>query len=902
MAKDEQKSAGGNGPIFLVDGSSYIFRAYHALPNLSNAAGLATGACFGFAQMIQKLLQDYDPAELGIVFDPKGPTFRADIDPEYKAHRPPMPEDLAEQLPYIHRLVAAFGLPMLVEEGVEADDVIGTLAAQAEALGREVRIITGDKDMAQLVDDHIYLLDTMKDRLIDPAAVRERWGVPPAAIADFLALVGDKVDNIPGVPGVGEKTAAKLLTEYGSLENLLAHVDDLKGKQRERVAEAAERLPVNKDLTTIRRSLAIARNLDDLARAEPDHAALQALFQELEFHSLARAFGGEVAEDGPAPEYAAVTDEAALTALVARLGEAERFAFDTETTSLQAVSAELVGLSFAEAAGRGDYIPVGHTGEGADHQLPADTVRDTLAPLLQGDQPKIGHNLKYDLSVLRGAGYTVSGPFHDTMLMSYVLNPTRHNHAMDTLAGDRLGRSPIPYTEVAGKGAKQVTFDRVPVEQAVEYAGEDAEITLALYEDLAPELAAEPRLEALYQELELPLMPILAKIERTGVRLDRELLDELSAEMAGEMQRVEEQAYAIAGREFNLNSPKQIQAILFDELELPVLKRTPKGAPSTNEEVLSQLAEDYPLPARILAYRSLAKLKSTYTDALPKLLNPATGRVHTSYHQANTATGRLSSADPNLQNIPVRTEQGRRIRKAFIPEAGWTMVAADYSQIELRLMAHLSGDERLRQAFAAGEDIHAATAAEVFGAASAEAVTPDQRRAAKAINFGLIYGMSAWGLARQLEIPQGDAQTYIDAYFERYPGVRAYMEQAREQARAQGFVETLRGRRLYLPDIASRNPGVRAAAERTAINAPLQGTAADIIKQAMIAVDGWLAAEGLHTRMLMQVHDELVLEVPPEEVDRVTGELPGLMTRDNDRLEVDLEVEVGTGANWEEAH
>ncbi|MFP4561279.1 MAG: DNA polymerase I [Thiohalorhabdus sp.] len=901
MTKDGQKTDGDAGPVFLVDGSSYIFRAYHALPNLTNARGLATGAAFGFAQMVLKLLEDYGPAELGVVFDPKGPTFRSEIYPEYKAHRPPMPEDLAEQLPYIHRLVEAFGLPMLVEEGVEADDVIGTLAAQAESLGCEVMIVTGDKDMAQLVDGHTRLLDTMKNRLIDEEAVRERWGVPPSAIADLLALVGDKVDNIPGVPGIGEKTAAKLLQTYGSVENLLDHLHELKGKQRERLEEHAEQLRLSKDLTTIRRELELDRTLDDLRRQAEDLPALQELFRELEFHSLARELG-ELEGEAQAPAYEAVTDAEQLAALGERLAEAERFAFDTETTSLSAERADLVGLSFAVEAGTGYYVPVGHTGEGAERQLPAGRVREALEPVLGGEQPKVGHNLKYDLSVLQRAGYGVAGPFHDTMLMSYVLNPTRHNHSLDNLAAERLGRTTTSYTEVAGKGAKQVTFDRVPVDEAVDYAGEDAEVTLALYESLAPELEGEPRLWAIYEELELPLMPVLARMERTGVRLDLELLGRLSEEMAGEMERAEEQAYAIAGREFNLGSPKQIQAILFDELELPVLKRTPKGAPSTNEEVLSQLAEDYPLPARILEYRGLSKLKSTYTDALPKLINPETGRVHTSYHQANTATGRLSSAEPNLQNIPVRTEQGRRIRKAFIPEEGWTMVAADYSQIELRLMAHLSGDARLREAFARGEDVHAATAAEVFGAANAEAVQPAQRRAAKAINFGLIYGMSAWGLARQLEIPQEDAQAYIVAYFERYPGVRAYMEATRERAREQGFVETLRGRRLYLPDIHARNPGVRAAAERTAINAPLQGTAADIIKQAMIAVDRWLEGEGMATRMLMQVHDELVFEAPPEELAALQQALPGLMTGGNDELEVPLEVEIGTGANWEEAH
>ncbi|MEF8792315.1 DNA polymerase I [Thiohalorhabdus sp.] len=886
--------------IFLVDGSSYIFRAYHALPDLSNSRGLSTGAAYGFAQMVLKLIQDYAPDELGVVFDPKGPTFRVDLFEDYKANRPPMPEDLAEQLPYIHRLAAAFGLPVLVEDGVEADDVIGTLAAQAETLGREVMIVTGDKDMAQLVDDKTLLLDTMKDRLINEDAVRERWGVGPEAVADFLALVGDKVDNIPGVPGVGEKTAAKLLQTYGCLEGLLAHADELTGKVGERIREHAEQLQLNKDLTTIRCGLNLDRTLADLTRGEEATDELRALFRDLEFTSMLRALGnGE--EAGPAADYHAVTDEVALTELAEGLAGAEHFAFDTETTTLSAVRADLVGLSFAREAGAAYYVPVGHSGEGSADQLDPERARRALAHALAGGAVKIGQNLKYDLSVLQRAGWAVAGPFEDTMLMSYVLNPTRHSHDMDTLASERLGRTTTKYTEVAGKGAKQVTFDQVPVAEAVTYASEDAEITLALYRDLAPDLAAEPRLEALYRDLELPLMPVLARMERTGVRLDLGLLGELSEELAGEMARTQEQAFALADREFNLNSPKQIQALLFDEQELPVAKRTPKGAPSTNEEVLSQLAEHYPLPARILEYRGLAKLKSTYTDALPKLVNPDTGRVHTSYHQANTATGRLSSAEPNLQNIPVRSEQGRRIRKAFVPAEGWTMVAADYSQIELRLMAHLSGDERLRQAFAEGEDIHAATAAEVFGVDGGE-VSSAARRAAKTINFGLIYGMSAWGLAQQLEIGNDEAQAYIDAYFERYPGVRGYMDQAREQVRATGYVETLRGRRIYIPDIQSSNPGLRAAAERQAINAPLQGTAADIIKQAMINVAAWLWDQDLVARLLMQVHDELVLECPPGELERLQNGLPGLMTTGVDDLEVPLEVELGTGANWEEAH
>jgi DNA polymerase-1 len=851
--------------------------------------------------MLIRLVTAHEPAEMAVVFDASGPTFRSEIYADYKANRPPMPEDLRQQLAYIYDLVAAFGLPTLIEEGVEADDVIGTLAAQAESAGREVVIVTGDKDLAQLVDERTTLLDTMKDKAFDEAAVRERWGVGPGAIPDFLALVGDTSDNVPGVPGIGEKTAAKLLAEYGSVETLLDHLGELKGKQRENLEAHAEQLRMAKDLVTVRCGLSLDRTLADLQREPADLDRLRQLFQELELNSLLRELLGEEAADtGPSNDYRCVDSEEALQALADRLRAAGRFAVDTETTSLSSVRAELVGLSFATEAGAADYVPVGHTGAGAEDQLDAEQVRAVLGPVLADPAlTKAGQNLKYDLSVLAGAGYAVSGPFEDTMLMSYVLNPTRHNHDLDTLAAERLGRATTKFADVAGKGAKQITFDQVGVAEAVDYAGEDAEITLALLADLEPELAGQPRLQALYRDLELPLMPVLAGMERSGVRLDTDLLGRISEELASEMAEAEGRAHELAGRAFNLNSPKQIQAVLFDELGLPVVKRTPKGAPSTNEDVLSQLAEDYPLPDQILRYRSLAKLKSTYTDALPRLINPETGRVHTSYHQANTATGRLSSAEPNLQNIPVRTEQGRRIRKAFVPEDGWTMVAGDYSQIELRLMAHLSGDARLTEAFRNGEDIHAATAAEVFGA---QEVNANQRRAAKAINFGLIYGMSAWGLAQQLEIPQEDAQAYIDAYFERYPGVRAYMETAREQARSKGYVETLRGRRLYLPEIGSSNPAVRAAAERTAINAPLQGSAADIIKQAMLDVADWLESEGLASRMLMQVHDELVFECPPDEVERVVAELPGRMTAGTPDLDVSLEVEVGTGDNWEEAH
>ncbi len=897
MVDTEQK------PVFLVDGSSYIFRAYHALPSLSTHSGLATGAIYGVAQMLTRLLNDYELDQVGVIFDAPGKTFRHELYPEYKANRPEMPEDLAQQIPYIHSLTEAFGLPILSEAGVEADDVIGTLATQAEGLDQNVVIVTADKDMAQLVDTKICLLDTAKDEVIDVERVIQRYGVPPLNIPDHLALVGDPSDNIPGVPGIGAKTATKLITAYGSVDNLLAHLDELQGKQRAKLEAYADQLRLSRNLVTIRRQLELTHRLNELERSELNHDRLRELLLELEFHSLIRSLKGHNSRGAEAsPQYHKVTRELELTELINRLGSTTRFAFDTETTSLQAVTADLVGLAFTVETGSGYYIPVGHTGHGSSEQLPYTQVLDVVRPILaQTGICKIGHNLKYDLNVLSRAGIEVAGPFQDTLLLSYVLNPSRHHHDLDTVARERLGRYLTPYSELAGQGAKKVTFDRVSVDQATPYAGEDAETTLTLADNLLTELQQSPRLYAIYTELDLPLMPILAKVERTGVRLDAGLLEELGAELAAEMESLRDHAYTLAGTKFNLNSPKQIQAILYEDNELPVLKRTPKGAPSTAEEVLSQLAIDYPLPAKILEYRALAKLKSTYIDTLPRLVNPETGRVHTHYHQATTATGRLSSSDPNLQNIPIRTERGRRIRRAFVPETGWVMVAADYSQIELRLMAHISGDARLRQAFALGEDIHAATAAEVFGASGPEQIAPEQRRAAKTINFGLIYGMSAFGLAQQLEISREEAQSYIDAYFARYPGVYAYMGAARQQAHNQGYVETLRGRRLYLPDIHSRTPAVRAAAERAAINAPVQGSAADTIKQAMINVDDWLIQSGLQARLLMQVHDELVLECPFEETQRLKCELPTLMTQGTE-LEVPLEVEVGIGMNWEEAH
>ena len=899
-------------PLVLVDGSSYLYRAFHALPPLTAADGQPTGALYGVVNMLRKLRADYAPRRMAVVFDAPGRTFRDDLYAAYKANRPAMPEELSVQVEPLHELIRAMGLPLLCIPGVEADDVIATLAEQARQRGEPVVISTGDKDLAQLVDTGVTLVNTMTGTVLDPEGVREKFGVGPEQIVDYLSLVGDSVDNVPGVDKVGPKTAAKWIGQYGSLDTVLANADVIGGKVGENLRAASGQLPLSRELVTVRRDVDLGIDEHELTLAEPDTGRLRELLTRFGFRrwldelepSGAENAGAESAVGGmPGAEYRAVRSPEDLDALLERLEVAELVAFDTETTSLEYMQARLVGLSFSVEPGSGSYLPLAHRGEDAEPQLDMERTLERLRPWLESARhAKLGHHLKYDRNVLANHGIRLEGIREDTMLESYVLDAGANRHDLDSLAERHLGHRTITYEDVAGKGAKQIPFAEVPIERATEYAAEDAEVCLRLHEALAPRLAGAEGPRSIYREMEIPLVPVLSDMERTGVRVDTELLRVQSAELLERMQEVAELAFAEASGAFNLGSPKQIQEILYDRLGLPVLRRTPKGQPSTAEDVLEQMAAEFPLPRLILEHRGLSKLRSTYTERLPERVDPATGRVHTSYHQAVAATGRLSSSDPNLQNIPVRTAEGRRIRQAFIPEEGRLLLAADYSQIELRLMAHLSGDERLRQAFAAGEDIHAATAAEVFGAASAEAVTPDQRRAAKAINFGLIYGMSAWGLARQLEIPQGDAQTYIDAYFERYPGVRAYMEQAREQARAQGFVETLRGRRLYLPDIASRNPGVRAAAERTAINAPLQGTAADIIKQAMIAVDGWLEAEGLHSRMLMQVHDELVFEVPAAELATLKAALPGLMTQENDQLEVALEVEIGEGANWEEAH
>ncbi len=895
-------------PLVLVDGSSYLYRAYHALPPLTNSKGEPTGAVYGVANMLRKLLREVKPERMAVVFDAPGKTFRDAMFEAYKANRPPMPDDLAAQLPVLMELVEAMGLPLLQVPGVEADDVIGTLAREAAARGEDVLISTGDKDMAQLVDGHITLVNTMTDTVLDREGVIEKFGVPPERIVDWLALVGDTSDNIPGVPKVGPKTATKWLQQYGSLDEIIRHADEIRGKVGESLRAHLDQLELSRELATIRTDLELPVTPDELKIRPPDRERLRELLARLEFRTWLRELEEEAAEAGdPLPaaaqaaDYEVVLEETRFRDWLARLEQAERFAFDTETTSLDYMQAEVVGVSFALAPGEAAYVPFGHDYPGAPEQLDRERVLEALRPLLESDRPRLlGHNLKYDMNVLANHGIALSGIAFDTMLESYVLNSTASRHDMDSLALKYLGHRTVHYEEVAGKGAKQIPFNAVPLETAGPYAAEDADIVLRLHAHLWPKLAAEPGLKRVFEEIELPLVPVLSAMERTGVKIDVEQLRQQSRELAEAMHRIEEEAHRLAGAPFNLGSPKQIQEILFERLGLPVLAKTPKGAPSTAESVLAELAETYELPRLILEWRSLSKLKSTYTDRLPEQVDPRTGRVHTSYHQAVAATGRLSSSDPNLQNIPIRTEEGRRIRQAFVAEEGFLMLAADYSQIELRIMAHLSGDAGLLRAFAEGRDIHRATAAEVFGVPE-EAVTSEQRRAAKVINFGLIYGMSPFGLAKQLGIDRAEAQAYVEQYFARYPGVRRYMEETRAKAHEQGYVETLFGRRLYLPEINARNQQRRAAAERTAINAPMQGTAADIIKRAMIRVHRWIGEVAPEVRMIMQVHDELVFEVPESEVEAVSARVRELMESAAE-LKVPLVVDTGIGRNWDEAH
>ncbi|CAA0083683.1 DNA polymerase I [BD1-7 clade bacterium] len=919
-------------PLILVDGSSYLYRAYHALPPLTNSKGMPTGAVKGVINMIRSLVKSYPDSCIAVIFDAKGKTFRDDIYPEYKAQRPPMPDDMRPQVEPIHQIIRAMGLPLIVVEGVEADDVIGTYAAQATAKAIPVVVSTGDKDMAQLVNEHVSLVNTMTNTAMDVPGVVDKFGVGPELIIDFLALMGDKVDNIPGVAGVGEKTALALLQGLGSLDDIYANLEAVRELGFRGAKKMPEKLDAEKanaylsyELATIKCDVELEASVEQLQHAAVDNDALLTLFKDMEFktwvNDLSHGSNGDAAAKSGAAQkgeqaeassdnidaapidvaYDTVLTEADFTAWLETLKNAEVFAFDTETTSLNYMNAEIVGVSFSVEAGKAAYVPVAHDYLGAPEQLDRDFVLQALKPLLEDPNArKIGQNLKYDAHVLLNYGIQLQGVAYDTMLESYVWNSTAGRHDMDSLASRYLGLETIHFEDIAGKGKKQLTFNQIELEKAAPYAAEDADITLRLHQQLWPELQASDGQKSIFEDIEMPLMPVITRIEHTGCLLDSDLLHEQSAMLEQVCQSLEQQAHDLAGETFNLGSPKQLQAILFEKQGLPVIKKTPKGQPSTAEPVLQELALEYELPSVIMQYRSMSKLKSTYTDALPAQVNPRTGRVHTSYHQAVTATGRLSSSDPNLQNIPIRTDEGRKVRRAFIAPEGKKVLAADYSQIELRIMAHLSGDEGLLDAFRHGKDVHKATAAEVFDVALDD-VSADQRRSAKAINFGLIYGMSAFGLAKQLKIARAEAQAYVNAYFERYPGVKRYMDTIRSEAGETGYVETLFGRRLYLPEIKSRNGMQRQAAERTAINAPMQGTAADIIKRAMIAVDDYLQTAAEDVRMIMQVHDELVFEVAEADVDAFSARLRDLMESAAD-LDVPLIVDVGVGNNWDEAH
>ncbi|MBM32811.1 MULTISPECIES: DNA polymerase I [unclassified Arsukibacterium] len=923
-------------PLILVDGSSYLFRAYHSPPHLTNSRGEATGAIYGVINMLKSLLRQYNPSHMAVVFDAKGPTFRNEMFGEYKANRPPMPDDLRSQIEPIHQIVRAMGLPLLCISGVEADDVIGTLARQASSAGRHTLISTGDKDMAQLVDGHVTLINTMTNTLLDPESVVTKFGVAPEAIIDYLALMGDKVDNIPGLPGVGEKTAAALLQGLGSIDNIYQQLDKVAGlnfrgakTMAAKLSEHKEQLQLSYQLATIKTDVELNCQLDDLAIQPADQQQLAELYRHCEFKrwlaeilqhkapellataESAQPAGQNNAEaEAPATvtptldrsQYKTILNQEDFTELLQVLDSAELTAIDTETTSLDYMQAELVGMSFAVAPGQAWYLPLAHDYVGAPEQLNREDVLAALTPWLQNNnKAKVGQNLKYDSSVLARYDINLQGICFDTMLESYVFNSVASRHDMDSLALKYLGHSNISFEDIAGKGAKQLTFNQIALEQAAPYAAEDADVTLQLHLKLWPQLEAEPGLKKILTDIEVPLLSVLSKIERHGVLIDSKVLAQQSQQLAKRIDELAEQAYEQAGQTFNMASPKQLQEILFNQMGLPVLKKTPGGTPSTAEEVLAELALEYEFPKLITEHRGLSKLKSTYTDKLPKVINPTTGRVHTSYHQAIAATGRLSSTEPNLQNIPIRSEEGRRIRQAFIAPAGKKILAIDYSQIELRIMAHLSDDNALLDAFAKGLDVHKATAAEVFGVALDE-VNAEQRRQAKAVNFGLIYGMSAFGLAKQLGISRSEAQSYVNRYFDRFPGVLRYMEDTRKQAHELGYVETLFGRRLYLPDINARNMGRQKGAERAAINAPMQGTAADIIKIAMIKVDGWLASQsGSEVKMIMQVHDELVFEVPDSDLNRVQTELVAIM-ESAASLKVPLLAEAGSGDNWDQAH
>lgn len=918
-------------PLVLVDGSSYLYRAYHALPPLTNSKGQPTGAVKGVISMLRRLVKDYPQSPIAVVFDAKGKTFRDDLYAEYKANRPPMPDDLRPQVQPIHDIVTAMGLPLLVVEGVEADDVIGTLARQATEQQRAVVISTGDKDMAQLVNEHVTLVNTMTETQLDVPGVHAKYGFGPELMIDYLALMGDKVDNIPGVPGVGEKTAQGLIQGLGGLDAIYADLEKVRTlafrgakTMPEKLLEHRELAYLSYRLATIKTDVPLALSPDAIQVSPADNARLLALFEELEFKGWVKELAGaasaatvvdsgagmaapsKAVSEPSAPvavelRYDILTDKMRFAEWLERLQRAEAFAFDTETTSLDIMDARIVGVNFSVAPGEAAYVPCGHDYMGAPEQLPLEWVLAQLKPLLEdASKIKIGQNVKYDRSVLLNYGIELRGIRFDTMLESYVWNSVASRHNMDDLARHYLDYKTVSFEELAGKGVKQLTFNQLKVEEAGHYAAEDADITLRLHQFFWPQLEQVPSLKQVFEQIEMPLVPVLSRIERNGALVDAKLLGKHSLELGERLIQLERKAYEIAGQEFNLSSPKQLGVILFEQQKLPVIKKTPTGTPSTAEEVLQELALDYPLPKVLMEYRALAKLKSTYTDKLPQVINPRTGRIHTSYHQAVAATGRLSSQDPNLQNIPVKTDEGRRIRQAFIAPQGYKLMAADYSQIELRIMAHLSDDAGLLSAFEKGLDVHRATAAEVFGV-SLDRVTPEMRRSAKAINFGLIYGMSAFGLAKQLHVGRNEAQQYIDRYFERYPGVQRYMNSIRALAHEQGYVETLFGRRLYLPDINAKNKNLQLGAERTAINAPMQGSAADIIKMAMINVQAWLDATGLDARIIMQVHDELVLEVAENQLDTLKTGLEALMSAAAS-LKVPLLVEVGTGNNWDEAH
>lgn len=921
-------------PLILVDGSSYLYRAYHAFPPLTNSAGEPTGAMYGVLNMLRSLILQYQPTHAAVVFDAKGKTFRDELFEHYKSHRPPMPDDLRAQIEPLHEMVKAMGLPLLAVSGVEADDVIGTLAREAEKSGRPVLISTGDKDMAQLVTPGITLINTMTNTILGPEEVTGKYGVPPELIIDFLALMGDSSDNIPGVPGVGEKTAQALLQGLGGLDTLYAESDKIAGLTFRGAKNMAAKLLEHKEvaylsyqLATIKTDVELELPCDRLEVQQPVADVLLGLFKKYEFKrwitdvEAGKWLQSKGAKPAVAPKktiviheepeepavalssenYVTILDEKTLEEWISRLKKAPLFAFDTETDSLDNHSANLIGLSFATEPGLAAYLPVAHDYLDAPEQVSRERALELLKPLLEDSKLlKVGQNLKYDRGILQNYGIELRGIAFDTMLESYILNSVAGRHDMDSMADRLLRHKTITFEEIAGKGKNQLTFNQIDLEQAGRYAAEDADVTLQLHQKMWPQLQTLDGPRAVFEHIEIPLVPVLSRIERNGVKIDPAVLHKHSGELALRLAELEQKAHDIAGEPFNLSSPKQLQTILFEKQGIKPLKKTPGGAPSTSEEVLEELALDYPLPKVLLEYRGLAKLKSTYTDKLPLMINPKTGRVHTSYHQAVTATGRLSSTEPNLQNIPVRNDEGRRIRQAFIAPEGYVIVSADYSQIELRIMAHLSRDKGLLNAFAEGLDIHRATAAEVFGV-SLEQVTGEQRRSAKAINFGLIYGMSAFGLSRQLNIPRKESQKYMDLYFERYPGVLEYMERTRKQAKEQGYVETLDGRRLYLADINSSNAARRAGAERAAINAPMQGTAADIIKRAMIAVDKWLEDEKPRVKMIMQVHDELVFEVHKDDVKDVSLKIHELM-ENSLKLEVPLLVEVGSGENWDRAH